>query len=48
VREPTNPEKNIVKLLLDHFVNSKYWKEEMTVEPAVDEASTTETENATV
>lgn len=31
VPEPTNPEKNTVKLLLEHLVDSKYWKEE--VEP---------------
>ncbi|MFK5878492.1 MAG: AAA family ATPase [Flavobacteriaceae bacterium] len=48
VSEPTNPEKQTVKLLLDHLVNSKYWKEEIAVEPAVSEASTTETENETV
>lgn len=40
-REPTNPEKNTVKLLLDHLVDSKYWKEE--VEPAA-----IETDNVTV
>lgn len=28
VAEPTGPEKQTVKVLLDHLVNSKYWKEE--------------------
>ncbi len=29
VAEPTGPEKQTVKVLLDHLVNSKYWKEEI-------------------
>lgn len=29
IAEPTEPEKQIVKVLLDHLVNSKYWKEEI-------------------
>ena len=29
VPEPTGPEKQTVKLLLEHLVNSKYWKEEI-------------------
>ena len=29
VAEPTGPEKQTVKILLDHLVNSKYWKEEI-------------------
>ena len=29
VPEPTNPEKQTVKLLLNHLVESKYWKEEI-------------------
>jgi wobble nucleotide-excising tRNase len=43
VPEPTNPEKQTVKLLLDHLVNSIYWKEEIVLE-----ASTTETGNETI
>lgn len=31
VPDPTEPEKQIVKFLLDHLVNSKYWKEEQNV-----------------
>jgi wobble nucleotide-excising tRNase len=31
VAEPTEPEKQIVKFLLDHLVNNKYWKENVTV-----------------
>jgi energy-coupling factor transporter ATP-binding protein EcfA2 len=48
VPEPSNPEKQTLKLLLDHLVNSIYWKEELVVEPAVGEAPTTEAENETV
>jgi hypothetical protein len=29
VAEPTGPEKQTVKVLLDHLINSKYWKEEI-------------------
>jgi wobble nucleotide-excising tRNase len=29
VAEPTEPEKQTVRVLLDHLVNSKYWKEEI-------------------
>lgn len=29
VAEPTGPEKQTLKVLLDHLVNSKYWKEEI-------------------
>lgn len=29
IPEPTGPEKQIVKLLLEHLVDSKYWKEEI-------------------
>lgn len=29
VAEPTGPEKQTIKVLLDHLVNSKYWKEEI-------------------
>ena len=43
VPEPTNPEKQIVKLLLEHLVDNNFWKEEF-----VTEDSTIETENATV
>ncbi|MCE1188328.1 MAG: AAA family ATPase [Ignavibacteria bacterium] len=28
IAEPTDPEKQIVRFLLEHLVNSKYWKEE--------------------
>ena len=51
VPEPNIQEKQTVKLLLEHLINSKYWKEEMAVEaaesPAVVEGSTTSTDNAT-
>ena len=48
VAEPTNPEKQTVKLLLDHLINSKYWKEEIAVEPESEEASSIELDNETV
>ncbi len=48
VPEPTEPEKQIVKFLLDHLIESNYWKEEIAVEPATEEASTIETENETL
>lgn len=42
VPEPTEPEKQIVKFLLDHLVNSKYWKEEIAAAaPEVAEIATT-------
>jgi len=44
VAEPTNPEKQTVKLLLDHLINSKYWKEEIAVEPV----AAAETEEASI
>ena len=43
VAEPTDSEKQIVKFLLDHLVNSKYWKEEIEAQPIIDEASPSET-----
>lgn len=36
VGELTNPEKQILKLLLEHLVNKKYWKEEIIVEPVTE------------
>mgnify|MGYP000014654559 CR=1 FL=1 len=46
VSEPSNPEKQTVRLLLEHLVNSKYWKEEIAIESAsaTIEASTIATE----
>jgi wobble nucleotide-excising tRNase len=35
IPEPTGPEKQTVKLLLEHLVNSKYWKEEIEAATAV-------------
>ncbi len=35
VPEPTGPEKQTVKLLLEHLVNSKYWKEEIAAATAI-------------
>jgi hypothetical protein len=29
VAEPTEPEKQIVKFLLDHLIDNKYWKEKI-------------------
>ena len=37
VREPTDPEKNTVKLLLNHLIGSKYWSE-VAAEPATEES----------
>lgn len=49
VAEPTDPEKQIVKLLLDHLVNSKYWKEEIANSSnAETETTITEVENGTI
>ncbi|WP_055445528.1 AAA family ATPase [Lacinutrix himadriensis] len=50
VSEPSNPEKQTVRLLLEHLVNSKYWKEEIAVESvsATEEASTIATENEAI
>lgn len=51
VPEPTEPEKQTLRLLLEHLVNSKYWKEEVaaTATPAVvPEVSTTQVENVAV
>jgi wobble nucleotide-excising tRNase len=45
VPEPTGPEKQTVKLLLEHLVNSKYWKEEIaaaTAAPLITEVPSTE------
>lgn len=45
IPEPTGPEKQTVKLLLEHLVNSKYWKEEIaaaTAEPLITEVPSTE------
>ncbi len=44
VSEPSGPEKQTVKLLLEHLVNSKYWKEEIAVEPV----AAAETEEASI
>ena len=47
VPEPTEPEKQIVKFLLDHLVDNNYWKEVIVaVAPAqeLDTTATTETE----
>lgn len=38
VPEPTEPEKKTLSLLLDHLVNSRYWKEEIAAAPVVAEA----------
>lgn len=35
VAEPSNPEKQTVKLLLEHLVTSKYWKKEIVEEQSV-------------
>lgn len=43
IPEPTEPEKQIVKFLLDHLVDNNYWKEE-----AVPENTSTESENVPV
>tara|TARA_R110000868_G_scaffold105784_2_gene290485 strand:+ start:3016 stop:4212 length:1197 start_codon:yes stop_codon:yes gene_type:complete len=50
VAEPTDPEKQTVKFLLDHLTtNYNYWKEEITAPTsAVTEVSPAETENETV
>jgi AAA domain len=48
VPEPTEPEKQTVRLLIEHLVNSKYWKEEIEPAAAIAEASTTQEENGTV
>ena len=51
VPEPSGPEKQTVKLLLEHLVNSKYWKEELVNEvtpQAVTEASKTQSEDDTI
>jgi wobble nucleotide-excising tRNase len=50
VSEPSNPEKQTVRLLLEHLVNSKYWKEEIAIESAsaTEEASTIATENEAI
>ena len=49
VPEPTDPEKQTVRLLLEHLVDSKYWKDEMlTATPALDEVSPSIQENDTV
>lgn len=50
VAEPTDPEKQIVKVLLDHLVNSKYWKEEIVkeVDPTSTQVSSIQQENGTI
>ncbi|MEI9954899.1 MAG: hypothetical protein WDM90_00960 [Ferruginibacter sp.] len=51
IPEPTEPEKQTVRLLLEHLVNSKYWKEEVAATatlPLVPETSTTQIENVAV
>jgi hypothetical protein len=50
VAEPTEPEKQTVKLLLEHLVDSKYWKEEIaaTAVPVSIEAPITQQENVPV
>lgn len=59
IPEPTDPEKQTVKLLLEHLVNSKYWVEEIVtpapannqlVETAIDavEQVTSQIDNVTV
>lgn len=49
VPEPTEPEKNTVKFLLDHLVDNNYWKEEIIAEaPALAEISTTQSEDVTL
>lgn len=50
VAEPTDPEKQIVKVLLDHLVNSKYWKEEIVkeVEPTSTQVSPIQLENGAI
>lgn len=49
VPEPTDPEKNTIKFLLDHLVDNNYWKEEIvpTTPPAA-EILTIQSENVTV
>ena len=49
VPEPTGPEKQTVKLLLEHLINSKYWKEEIVAEePELENVSSTQLENDAV
>ena len=51
VPEPTEPEKQIVKFLLEHLINSKFWKEELVNEvtsQAVTLTSKTQSEDVTV
>ena len=49
VPDPTEPEKQTVRLLLEHLVNSKYWQEEIaTAEPALANVSSTQEVNVTV
>jgi wobble nucleotide-excising tRNase len=57
VPDPTVPEKNTVKFLLDHLIDNNYWKEEeeeeeeeeiITAASAVAEISTTQSEDVTV
>jgi len=43
VAEPTDPEKQTVKLLLDHLINSKFWQEEV-ASSAIAETEITTTE----
>ncbi|WP_162127500.1 ATP-binding protein [Flavobacterium phycosphaerae] len=47
VPEPTEPEKQTVKFLLDHLVDNNYWKEAIVAAPAA-QVPTTETEHGTV
>lgn len=49
VPEPTEPEKNTIKFLLDHLTRNNYWQEEIiAATPTVAEISTTQSENVTV
>ncbi len=49
VPEPTEPEKQTIRVLLEHLVNSKYWKEEIAiVAPAISEDLTMQQEDVAV
>lgn len=51
IPEPTDPEKETVRFLLEHLVTSKYWKEEVAASatpPVVPQVSTTQVENVAV
>lgn len=49
VPDPTDPEKNTVKFLLDHLIDNNYWKEEIiAAAAAVAEIATTQSEDVTI